>query len=77
MSKIRIDRKTGFAYIPKKVREEGYEGEVETIANALTLTIIKPGVPLESVIKSLQIVLQDLELRIEHQQYQNDSKDAP
>ena len=67
MPKIRIDRKTGFAYIPKELREEGYEGEVEIIANALTLTFIKPGVPLERAVKSLQIVLRDLKLRIEHQ----------
>lgn len=69
MGNIRIDKKTGFAYIPKEIRDEGYEGDVETIANALTLTIIKPGVPLESAVKSLQIVLKDLQLRIEHQKY--------
>ena len=69
MGNIRIDKKTGFAYIPKDIRDEGYEGDVETIANALTLTIIKPGVPLESAIKSLQVVLKDLELRIEHQKF--------
>jgi len=67
MGNIRIDSKTGFAYIPKDLRQEGYEGDVETIANALTLTFIKPGVSLESAVKSLGIVLQDLELRIEHQ----------
>jgi len=69
MGNIRIDKKTGFAYIPKDIRDEGYEGDVETISNALTLTIIKPGVPLESAVKSLQIVLKDLQLRIEHQKY--------
>ena len=71
MTKIRIDRKTGFAYIPKEIRQEGYEGDVETIANALTLTFIKPGVSLESAIKSLKIVLEDLKLRIEHKGQQN------
>ena len=69
MGNIRIDKITGFAYIPKEIRKEGYEGDVETIANALTFTLIKPGVPLESAIKSLRIVLKDLELRIEHQKY--------
>ena len=67
MGNIRIDKKTGFAYIPKEVREEGYEGNIETIANALTITLIKPGVPPESAIKSLQIVIKDLQLRMEHQ----------
>ena len=65
---IRIDRKTGFAYIPKDVRNDGYEGDVATISNALTLTLIKPGVPIERAIKSLRIVLQDLQLQLEHQQ---------
>ena len=67
MGNIRIDKITGFAYIPKDIREEGYEGDVDTIANALTLTLIKPGVSMESAIKSLKIVVKDLELRIEHQ----------
>ena len=67
MPKIRIDKKTGFAYIPKDVRGEGYEGDVETIANALTLTLIKPGTSTRSAIKSLEIVIKDLELRLEHE----------
>jgi len=67
MGNIRIDKKTGFAYIPKDIREEGYEGDVETIANALTITMIKPGVSPESAIKSLEIVIQDLKLRAEHE----------
>lgn len=66
MGNIRIDKKTGFAYIPKDVRKEGFEGDILTISNALTLTFIKPGVSLESAIKSLEIVLKDIELRIEH-----------
>ena len=70
MPTIRIDKKTGFAYIPKVLREEGFEGEIETVANALTLTFIKPGVSPESAIKSLQIVLKDLQLRIDHQREQ-------
>ena len=73
MSTIRIDKKTGFAYIPKGIRAEGYEGDVETVANELTFTIIKPGVPLQSAIKSLRIVLRNLELRLEHQEYQSHS----
>lgn len=75
MDTIRIDKKTGFAYIPKDVRAEGFEGDVEVIANALTLTFIKPGVTLESAIKSLEIVLKDLALRIEHQK-QIDKKEG-
>ena len=72
MGNIRIDRKTGFAYIPKDIRDEGYAGDVETVSNALTFTLIKPGVPLESAIKSLRIVLKDLELRVEHRKFQDE-----
>jgi hypothetical protein len=75
MGNIRIDKKTGFAYIPKEIREEGYEGDVETIANALTITLIKPGVSPESAIKSLEIVIQDIKLRAEHAKQQNNIKD--
>lgn len=68
MPTVRIDKKTGFAYIPKDIRDDGFEGDVETISNALTLTFIRPGVSLESAIKSLDIVRRDLELRIEHRE---------
>jgi len=70
MGNIRIDPKTGFAYIPKELRDEGFKDDVETIADSLTLTLIRPGVSWESAIKSLKIVLQDLELRIEHREEQ-------
>ncbi|MBA7525453.1 hypothetical protein ES705_17604 [subsurface metagenome] len=67
MANIKIDKNTGFAYIPKELREQGFEGEVNFVDNALTVTLIKPGVPLERAIKSLEIVIKDLELRIEHE----------
>ena len=53
-------------YLPKHIGEE-YEGDTECIANALTLTIIRPGTSLEQVKKSLDIVKRDIELRIEQQ----------
>lgn len=51
-------------YLPK---DEGkkYEGEAECFPHALTFTIARPGTSLEQVKKSLQIVLKDIELRIE------------
>lgn len=78
MPTVRIDKKTGFAYIPKDIRDEGFEGDVETISNALTFTFIRPGVSLESAIKSLDIVRRDLELRIEHREemIKNESKES-
>jgi len=74
MGSIKIDKKTGFAYIPKELRDDGFEGEVDTLADALTVTLIKPGVPMERAIKSLEIVLQDLKLRVEHEEGQKNTK---
>ena len=75
MGKIRIDKITGFAYIPKDIRKEGFEGDIDTLPNALTLTLIKPGVPLKSAIKSLRIILKDLELRVEHEEFIESEKE--
>jgi len=53
-------------YLPKHVGEE-YEGRAECLVNALTLTIVRPGVPLKQVKESLKIVLADIELRIKRE----------
>jgi hypothetical protein len=37
---------------------------VELLANAITVTLIKPGTNLKSVKRSLEIVIQDIELRM-------------
>ncbi|MBW2671951.1 MAG: hypothetical protein JRD89_00880 [Deltaproteobacteria bacterium] len=42
--------------------------EVVALANATTLTIFDPETPIDKVIKSLEIVLQDLRLRAELEQ---------
>lgn len=62
---IRVDPITGQNYLPRDVRREGFVGEVEGLANALTVTFIKPGARLADVQKSLRIIEQDLELRIQ------------
>ena len=61
---IRINPKTGIAYIPDNIRQEGFEGEVELLANAKTVTLFLPGASLEEIEQSLQIVLQDIQLRM-------------
>lgn len=66
---VKRSRKKGGTYrvyLPKHIGEE-YEGQAECLANALTLTIIRPGIPLEQVKGSLQIVLKDIELRIKQE----------
>lgn len=75
---IKRSRKTGGTYriyLPKHIGEE-YEGDAECLANALTLTIIRPGVPLGRVKESLQIVLKDIELRIK-QKADNEPLESP
>lgn len=67
-SKIVINKNTNLAYVPKALTEAGYVGDVETIANAVTVTLIKPGTDLESVKRSLEITLQDIELRINEEE---------
>ena len=67
-TKIRIDPETGFAYIAKALREEGFVGEVMCLANARTLILIVPGTKLADVKRSLQTIMSDLDLRIEYEQ---------
>ena len=61
--KLKIDPDTGLAYFSKRLREEGFVGEIEGIANALTFTLIRPGTNLRDIEESLEIVLRDLRLR--------------
>lgn len=60
-TKIKVHSETGFAYIPKEVREHGFEGEVESVANHFTWTWIKPGASLEQIQRSLQVMIADIE----------------
>ncbi len=66
-----MDRKTGMAYFPKEIREEGFVGEIEGLPNALTFTLIKPGTNLADAARSLRIVLLDIELRMKQGNYEN------
>lgn len=66
-TKIRIDPETGFAYIIKALRREGFIGEVVGLANARTLTLIIPGTKLADVKRSLLGIINDIDLRIEYE----------
>lgn len=63
---IRINPKSGIAYISEDIRDEGFVGEVDTLPNAITLTLIRPGSKLSDVKKSLENVLRDIELRLKY-----------
>lgn len=53
-------------HIPKELIDDGFDKETDGFADAFTLTIVKPGASLEQVKKSLQLVIQDLEMRIDN-----------
>lgn len=66
-TKIRIDSESGLAYIAKALRAEGSVGGVIGLANALTLTLIVPGTKLSDVKRSLETIINDLDLRMEYE----------
>lgn len=62
---IRVDEKTGMAYLPKALRAEGFIGEVRGLPDTFTFTLVKPGTNLSCIEKSLRIVLDSIKLRRE------------
>lgn len=62
--KIIINKNSQLAYIPADMINAGYCGEIEAIANAVTVVLIKPHTDLKSVKRSLEITIQDIELRM-------------
>ena len=63
--KIRINPKAKIAYIPGELIDQGFEGELDSYANAITLTMVKPDASLEEIERSLNIVLDDIRFRRE------------
>lgn len=60
---VKVDPKTGQNYLPREVRREGFVGEVHGLADAVTVTLFKPGVRLADVAESLRILQADIALR--------------
>lgn len=60
---ITIHKKQRLAYFPKHLVESGYEGEVPCLIDAAAIVLIKPGIEVEHAIRSLRIIIRDLELR--------------
>lgn len=67
MPRIKVDgkKKHPRPYFPKELIREGFVGEMEILNDAMTATIIHPSANLEQVKRSLEIILQDIELRME------------
>ena len=63
--KIKINREANVAYIPKDLVEDGFRDDCDAYADAFTLTVVKPGTSLNQIKRSLQLVLQDIEMREE------------
>ena len=66
--KILIHPKYQQAYIPSRVIKAGFSGYCETITGAVTLTIIRPKTSLEDVKRSLEITIQDIDLRMKQEE---------
>ena len=68
--KIVINKNSQLAYIPADMINAGYHGDIEAIANAVTVVLIKPKTDLKSVKRSLEITIQDIELRMKQGEIQ-------
>ena len=51
-------------YIPGEVINEGFVGDLDVYTNARTVIIVYPSASLEDTERSLEIILQDIRLRI-------------
>lgn len=63
MPKINVNQ-AGYAYIPKDLRDEGYEGELDFVKNHLTLVLFKTDTDIEDRKESLEVLLADLKLQL-------------
>lgn len=55
------------AYLGRDAEEQGYKGEADAYFNACTITIVRPSTSLVDIKRSLEITLQDIELRIKQE----------
>ena len=68
--KMTINEKSKVLFVPTEMIDDGYKGEIDALMNARTVTLIHPTASLEEVRRSLEIVLQDVILRIDSQKAQ-------
>ena len=66
-TKIKVNGNTGVLYMPKDLLDDGFKGEMDALVNSMTFTIIHPKANLESLRKSLQILIEDIDLRLERE----------
>lgn len=58
----------GTAYIGQQAVDEGFKGEIDALFNAVTITLVKPNTDLQSVVRSLEITIEDVKLRLSQEQ---------
>ena len=66
--KLKVHEKSGQAYFPDELRNEGYVGELDALPNHFSLVIIRPGSTLQEVKRSLEIISQDLQNQIDSEE---------
>jgi len=63
-TKIKVNANTGVLYVPKDLLDDGFKGEMDALVNSMTFTIIHPQANLERVKESLQLLIEDIDLRL-------------
>lgn len=66
--RFKIHSKARTIYLSRDVVKDGFEGEIDGYANAVTLTLVHPKANLEDIEDSLKVVLGDIQLRRKIQQ---------
>jgi len=61
--KLKVDR-SGKIYFPKTIREAGFSGDLRALPNWRAMAIYPPNAKSEDIIKSLRVIIQDLEHRM-------------
>ena len=59
---LKVSQK-GVTYIPDELRNDGFTGSIDYLANAKTVTLMRPGASLDEIEESLRIILRDIKLR--------------
>lgn len=63
------------AYLGKRSEEAGFVGEVDRMFNFYTQTLIRPGTKARDAIRSLELVIKDLEMRAEAEEAEEAKKE--
>lgn len=74
LRKIKVNPKARVAHIPKELIEQGFKGDLDGYANAVTLTLVNPDTPLKDVERSLKIVLDDVKFRRQREEAEADAE---